>query len=156
MHCVETASRKKERWGIGIGDPPVRGTEGPISWQALLLREVIHFHEGCVRDVMGTFSSGTALGLLPISMMKFAIWRLRKIRRTFKALGHLVTMKSGAWVVFSFIFPVAGNGEGRNKKNQQINIWWQQLGFTCLKQKNGSLHKGAVLTERALNWNEKG
>lgn len=60
--------------------------------------------------------------------------------------------------MFSFLLPVAGNGEGRNKKNQEIDTWWQQLRYTCLKQKKGSLHKGAVLIERALNWigGEKG
>lgn len=55
--------------------------------------------------------------------------------------------------MFSFILPVAGNGEGRNK-NQQIDTWWQQLEYTCLKQKKGSLHKSAGLIERALNWIE--
>lgn len=53
-----------------------------------------------------------------------------------------------------FILSVARNGHERNKKNQQINAWWQQLGYTCLKWRKESLHKGAVLTERALNWTE--
>lgn len=76
-----------------------------------------------------------------------------EIKRDFRALGHLVTMGSG--VVFSSILPVGGNGEGRNKENQQIDdTWWQQLVYTCLKQRKRSLHKGAVLIERALNWIE--
>lgn len=49
--------KKKGEVGIGIGDPPVRGTEGPISWQASLLREVICFPEGWVGNVMGKLSA---------------------------------------------------------------------------------------------------
>lgn len=49
--------RKKGEVGIGVGDPPLRGTEGPISWQAPLLREVICFPEGWVGNVMGKLSA---------------------------------------------------------------------------------------------------
>lgn len=54
--------------------------------------------------------------------------------------------------MFVFTLPVAGHGEGRNKKNQQIDTWWQQLGTPVSDRR--SLQEGAVLIERALKWIE--
>ena len=100
---------------------------------------------------------------------------LRAIKRDFRALGQLVK-GSGAQVVFSSILPVAGNGEGRNRKSQQINTWlrawcnWQNFGFfdhglvymtpgllvmdgVCLSQRGKRIfaQELARLIERALN-----
>lgn len=50
--------------------------------------------------------------------------------------------------MFVFTLPVAGHGEGRNKKNRQIDTWWQQLGTPVSDRR--SLQEDAVLIERAL------
>lgn len=45
-------------------------------------------------------------------------------KRDFRALGQLVK-RSGMQVEFSSVPPVAGPGEVRNRKSQQISIWLQ-------------------------------
>lgn len=45
----------------------------------------------------------------------------RAIKKDFRSLGQLVK-GSGAWVVFSFIFPVPGNNTERNRQTQFINM----------------------------------
>jgi len=123
-----TASVKKKRGVIVIGDSLLRVTEGPICQPDPSQREFCCLPGARVRD-----ASRKLPGLMrpsdyypPLVMQvggdEMIERSLKAIKRDFRALGQLVE-GSGAQVVFSSIPSVAGNSTERGRKTHPMNRW---------------------------------
>jgi len=125
---ITTASTKKKRRVIVIGDSLLRGTQGPICRPDPSHREVCCLPGAWVREVAKKLP-----GLVwpsdyyPLLVMqdggdKIAERSPKAIKRDFRALGRLVE-GSGAQVMFSSIPSVAGNNTERGRKTHLVNRW---------------------------------
>ena len=91
--CIKTASIKKKRWVIVIGDSLLRGTEGPICRPDPLLREVCCLPGAQVKDVTRKLptvvqpSDYYLFLLFHVGSDELAIRSTREIKRDFRALG---------------------------------------------------------------------
>jgi len=96
-----------------VGDSPLRGTEGLISWADPPLREVCCLPGARVKDIARKIprlvrpSDYYPLLLFHVGADEVAVSSPRVIKKKFKALGRLVK-ESGAQVIFSSLLPVVG------------------------------------------------
>jgi len=125
---ITTASAKKKRTVIVIGDSLLRGTEGPICRPDPSHREVCCLPGARVRDVAKKLpglvrpSDYYPLLVMQVGGDDIAERSPKAIKRDFRALGRLVE-GSGAQVVFSSIPSVAGNSTERDRKTHLVNRW---------------------------------
>jgi len=144
--CIMSASTKKKRRIIVIGDSLLRGTEGPICRPDPSHGEVCCLPGARVRDITRKLpglvrpSDYYPLLVVQVGSDEVRTKSVQEIKRDFRALGQQVK-GSGAQVVFSSIPPTAGKDEGRNRKSQQINTWLQAW---CQRQNLGFFHHGSV------------
>jgi len=119
---ITTASTKKKRRVIVIGDSFLKVTEDPICRPDPPHREVCCLPEAWVRDITrklaGLVRSSDYYPLLVVQVGSDKVrdkstW---EIKRDFRALGRQVK-GSGKQVVFSSIPPIAGEDEGRNRNS---------------------------------------
>ena len=119
--CLLTASVKKKRRVIVIGESLLRGTEGPICQLGASHREVCCPPGARIRDVTGKLpglvqpSDYYPLLVMQVGSDEVAERSPKVMKRDFRALGRLVE-GSGAQVVFSSIPSVAGKNTERNRK----------------------------------------
>jgi len=137
---ITTASAKKKRRVIVIGDSLLRGTEGPICRPDPSHREVCCLPGARVRDVAKKLpglvrpSDYYPLLIMQVGGDEITERSPKAIKRDFRALGRLVE-GSGEQVVFSSIPSVAGNSTGRGRKTHLLNRWlrdwchWSNFGF---------------------------
>jgi len=178
---ITTASAKKNRRVIVIGDSLLRGTEGPICRPAPSHREVCYLPGARVRDVAKKLpglvwpSDYYPLLVMQVGGDEIAERSPKAIKRDFRALGRLVE-GSGAQVVFFSILSVAGKSTERGRKTHLVNKWLRDwchgsnfvffdhgevytapgllvTGGTQLSQRGKRIlgHELAGLIERALN-----
>jgi len=136
--CITTASAKKKRTVIVIGDSLLRGTEGPICRPDPSHKEVYCLPGARVRDVakkqpgLVRPSDYYPLLVMQVGGDEIAKRSSKTIKRDFRALGRRVE-GSGAQVVFSSIPSVAGKSTERGRKTHLVNRWlrdWcHQLNF---------------------------
>jgi len=125
---VMTASAKKKRRVIVIGDSLLRGTEGLICRPDPSHREVCCLPGARVRDIAKKVpglvrpSDYYPLLVMQVGGDEIAERSPKAIKREFRALGRLVE-GSGAQVVFSSIPSVAGNSTERGRKTHLVNSW---------------------------------
>ena len=125
---VTTASTKKKKRVIVIGDSLLRGREGPICRPDPSPREVCCLPGARVRDVAKKLpglvwpSDYYPLLVMQVGGDEIAERSPNAIKRDFRALGQPVE-GSGAQVVFSSIPPVAGKSTERSRKTHRINRW---------------------------------
>ena len=123
---IRTASTKKERRVIVVGDSVLRGTEGPICRPDPTRREVCCLPGARVMDIDNR--------------------SLKAIKRDFRGLGRLVD-GAGVQVVFSSIPTLTGRGTERTTKAHLLNTW---LRGWCLRRNLGFFNHGAVYSAPGL------
>jgi len=115
-----TASAKKKRRVIVIGDSLLRGTEGPICRPDPSHREVCSLPGARVRDAAVRPSDYYPLLVMQVGGDEVAERSPKAIKRDFRALGRLVE-GSGTQVVVSYIPSVAGNSTEWGRKTHLVN-----------------------------------
>ena len=147
-----TASTKKNRRVIVVGDSLLRGTEGPICRPDPTRREVCCLPGARVRDVARKLPSlvrpSDYYPLLIVQAGSEDIEKssLKAIKRDFRGLGRLVE-EAGVQVVFSSIPTVAGRGKERTRKAHLINTW---LRGWCHHRNFGFYDPGALYSAPGL------
>jgi len=127
---ITTASAKKKRRVIVIGNSLMRRTEGLICRPDPSHREVCSLPGARVRDVAKKLSGLVrSSDYYPFLVMQVAGNETgqrspKAIKRGFRALGRLVE-GSGAQVVFSSIPSVARKSTERGRKTLLINRWFR-------------------------------
>jgi len=123
---ITTASARRKRRVIVIGDSLLRGTEGPICRLDPSHREVCCLPGARVRDVAKKLSDLVrpsdyyTLLVMQVGRDEITERSPKAIKRDFRALGRLVE-GSGAQVVFPSIPSVAGNSTERGRKTHLVN-----------------------------------
>ncbi|KFW72624.1 hypothetical protein AS28_04863, partial [Pygoscelis adeliae] len=149
---IMTASAKKKRRVIVVGDSLLRGTEGPICRPDPSHREVCCLPGARVRDIIRKLpdlvrpSDYYPLLVIQAGSDEVAERSPAVIKRDFRALGRVVE-GSGAQVVFSSIPTVAGKHTERNRRTHLINTW---LRGWCRRRNFGFLDHGEVYTAPGL------
>jgi len=149
---ITTASTKKKRRVIVIGDSLLRGTEGPICRPDPSHREVCCLPGARVRDVAKKLpglvrpSDYYPLLVMQVGGDEVAERSPKAIKRDFRALGRLVE-GSGAQVVFSSIPSVAGDSTERGRKTHLVNRWLRDW---CHRSNFGFFDHGEVYTAPGL------
>jgi len=149
---ITTASAKKERRVIVIGESLLKGTEGPICRPDPSHRDVCCLPGAWVRDVARKLP-----GLVrPSAYYPFLVMQVdgdeiterspKAIKRDFRALGQLVE-GSGEKVVFFSIPSVAGKSTERGWKTHLINRWFRDW---CHRWNFGFFDHGEVYIAQGL------
>jgi len=122
---LTTASTRKDKRVVVIGDSLLRGTEGPICQPDPTRREVCCLPGAWVRDIsrklpgLIRLSDYYPLLIIQAGSDEIAEKSLRSIKKDFRGLGQVVD-GAGVRVVFSSIPSMAEKGTERiQKKNQQ-------------------------------------
>ena len=150
--CLKTASTKKDRRVIVVGDSLLRGTEGPICRPDPTRREVCCLPGARVRDVARKLpnlvrpSDYYPLLIVQAGSDDIDERSLKAIKRDFRGLGRLVD-GAGVQVVFSSIPAVAGRGTERTRKAHLINTW---LRGWCQHRNVGFFDHGALYSAPGL------
>lgn len=125
---LTTASTRKDRRIVVIGDSLLRGTEGPICRPDPTRREVCCLPGAQVRDISSKLpglirpSDYYPLLIIQASRDEIAEKSLTSIKKDFRGLGRVVD-GAGMQVVFSSIPSVAGKGTERIQKTYLLNKW---------------------------------
>lgn len=123
---LKTASDKKERRVIVIGNSLLKGTEGPICRVDPHLREVCSLPGARIKDIareLPKLVHPTDYYLLLVFQTdgeEAASRSLRGMKNDFKVLGRMVK-DSGAQVIFSSLLPSSRDDVGSNRKIQSLN-----------------------------------
>jgi len=146
---ITTASAKKKRRVIVIGDSLLRGTEGPICRPDPSHREVCCLPGARVRDVakklLDLVWPSDYYPLLVVQVGGDEIAK-RSPKAIKMALGRLVE-GSGAQVIFSSIPSVAGNSTERGRKTHLVNRWLRDW---CHRSNFAFFDHGEVYTAPGL------
>ncbi|EOA97796.1 PDZ and LIM domain protein 5, partial [Anas platyrhynchos] len=149
---IRTASTKKERRVIVVGDSVLRGTEGPICRPDPTRREVCCLPGARVRDVARKLpnlvrpSDYYPLLIIQAGTDDIDNRSLKAIKRDFRGLGRLVD-GAGVQVVFSSVPTLTGRGTERTTKAHLLNTW---LRGWCLRRNLGFFDHGAVYSAPGL------
>ena len=149
---LKTASSKKERRVIVVGDSLLRGTEGPICRPDPTRREVCCLPGARVRDISRKLpglihpSDYYPLLIVQAGSDEVADRSLRAIKNDFRGLGRLVD-NAGIQVVFAGIPTVAGKDNAITRKTHRINTW---LRGWCKRKNLGFFDHGAVYSAPGL------
>ena len=149
---IRTASTKKDRRVIVVGDSILRGTEGPICRPDPTRREVCCLPGARVRDVARKLpnlvrpSDYYPLLIVQAGSDDIDDRSLKAIKRDFRGLGRLVD-GAGVQVVFSSIPTLTGRGTERTRKAHLLNTW---LRGWCLRRNLGFFDHGAVYSAPGL------
>ena len=149
---LKTASSKKERRVIVVGDSLLRGTEGPVCRRDPTRREVCCLPAARVRDISRKLPSLIRpSGYYPLLIVQassngIADRSLRIINNDFRRLGKLVD-GAGIQVVFASIPLVAGTNTEMTRKSHLINAW---LRGWCKRKHFGFFDHGAVYSAPGL------
>ena len=125
---LKTASSKKERRVLVVGDSLLRGTEGPICRPDPTHREVCCLPAARLRDISRKLpslirpSDYCPLLIVQAGSDGMADRSLRIIKNDFRRLGKLVG-GAGIQVVFASIPLVAGTNTEMTRKSHLINAW---------------------------------
>ena len=152
---LKTASSKKERRVIVVGDSLLRGTEGPICRPDPTCRKVcclLSCPLAQVRDISrkppGLIRPSDYYPLLIVqsSSDEVADRSLRAIKDDFKGVGRLVD-NAGIQEVFAGIPTVAGIDNAITRKTHRINTWMRGW---CKHKNLGFFGHGAVYSAPGL------
>ena len=146
--CLKTASSKKERRVIVVGDSLLSGTEGSICRPDPTHREVCCLPGARVRDISRKLpglihpSDYYPLLIVQAGSDEVADRSLRAIKNDFRGLGRLVD-NAGIQVVFAGILTVAGKDNAVTRKTHHINTW---LRGWCKHKNFGFFDHGGLLS----------
>lgn len=141
---LKTASDKKERRVIVIGNSLLKGTEGPICRVDPHLREVCSLPGARIKDIARELprlvhpTDYYPLLVFQTDGEEAASRSLRGMKNDFKVLGRMVK-DSGAQVIFSSLLPSSSDDVGWNRKIQSLNGWLQDW---CYRQGFGFFDNG--------------
>lgn len=144
--CLKTASSRKERRVIVVGDSLLRGTEGPMCQPDPTRREVCCLPGIRVRDISRKLpslihpSDYYPLLIVQASSDEVADRNLGTIKNDFRGLGRLVD-GVGIQVVFACIPAVTGKDTAMTRKTHLINTW---LRGWCKHKNFGFFDHGVV------------
>ncbi|XP_042725317.1 uncharacterized protein LOC122178868 [Lagopus leucura] len=149
---LKTASSKKERRVVVVGDSLLRGTEGPICRPDPTRREVCCLPAARVRDISRKLpslihpSDYYPLLIVQAGSDEIPVRSLRIIKNDFRRLGKLVD-GAGIQVVFASIPLVAGMNAEMTRKSHLINAWMRGW---CKRKNFGFFDHGVVYSASGL------
>ena len=144
--CLETASVRKGRRGIVVGDSLLWGTEGSICRPDPTCKEVCCLPGARVRDITRKLpklvrsTDYFPLLIVQVGSDEIARKSIRTMKRFFRGLGRLV-QGAGAQVIFCSIPSGAVRDMERTWKVQVMNNW---LRGWCRGRNFGFFDHGAV------------
>lgn len=145
---LKTASTRKDRRVIVIGDSLLQGTEGPICRPDPTRREVCCLPGARVRDISKKIprlirpSDYYPLLIIQAGGEEVDKESLRSIKKDFRGMGRILE-GAGVQVVFSSMPVVSGKGTGRIQNTQLFNRW---LKSWCRRKNFGFFDHGAIYT----------
>lgn len=145
---LKTASTRKDRRVIVVGDSLLQGTEGPICRPDPTRREVCCLPGARVRDISKKISrlihpsDYYPLLIIQAGSEEVGKQSLRSIKKDFRGMGRILE-GAGVQVIFSSMPVVSGKDTGRIQKTHLLNRW---LKSWCRHKNFGYFDHGAIYT----------